>query len=286
MLNNTKAPVIIVGMHRSGTSMLTRMLEQLGLFVGKKKEINHEALFFLWLNEWLLKQSGGAWDNPKPIRHLLNNTQVRALTVDYIRYLIKTPRVVSYLGCGKYLRYRTPANLDIPWGWKDPRNTFTLPIWLDLFPDAKVIHIYRNGIDVANSLKVRAEKSLQISKALYHKRKQLYWIRPKRGGFTDTLRCIDLEGGFSLWESYLHEAQSHVKALGTRAVELKYEDFLTEPYAALKQLSDFCSLGATVEQIQKVAGRVKKGRAYAYRTKPELQAFAEQVAGRMRVFGY
>ena len=41
-----RPPIVIIGMHRSGTSIVTRMLEQLGLFVGKKKDMNHEALFF------------------------------------------------------------------------------------------------------------------------------------------------------------------------------------------------------------------------------------------------
>jgi len=41
-----RPPIVIIGMHRSGTSIVTRMLGQLGLFVGKKKDMNHEALFF------------------------------------------------------------------------------------------------------------------------------------------------------------------------------------------------------------------------------------------------
>jgi hypothetical protein len=39
-------PVIIIGMSRSGTTMLVEMLEQLGLFVGRKKTRNNEAVFF------------------------------------------------------------------------------------------------------------------------------------------------------------------------------------------------------------------------------------------------
>jgi hypothetical protein len=72
--------------------MITRMLENLGLFVGKRKEENHEALFFKRINNWLLKQSGGAWDYPDPIRKLLNNADVRA-----ILHAMQTPRVDSYL---------------------------------------------------------------------------------------------------------------------------------------------------------------------------------------------
>lgn len=39
-------PVIIIGMHRSGTSMLTRVLQRAGLFMGEHREENDESLFF------------------------------------------------------------------------------------------------------------------------------------------------------------------------------------------------------------------------------------------------
>lgn len=273
-------------MHRSGTNMITRMLEELGLFVGKKKEENHEALFFQRINDWLLRQSGGAWDYPEPIRKLLNNAEVRALVVDYILHVMQTPRVATYLGWDKYIHYHTPANLNIPWGWKDPRNTFTLPIWLDIFPKSKVIHIYRNGIDVANSLKVRAKKMLSQSKALYPKRKWLYWVGPKTGVFTDTLRCVELSDGFSLWAEYLKEARAHVRSLDTQAMEIKYEDFLVKPFNTLKRLIYFCDLKATDEDIERVGALANKERAYAYKNKPELQAFAKQMSEQLRVFEY
>jgi hypothetical protein len=73
-------PIVIIGMHRSGTSMVTRMLESLGLFVGARKDSNCEARFFQRINRWLLDQTGSSWDNPQPIHYLLNNREVRAKT--------------------------------------------------------------------------------------------------------------------------------------------------------------------------------------------------------------
>jgi len=284
--NSVRHPIIIIGMHRSGTNMITRMLEDLGLFVGKKKEENREALFFQRINEWLLRQSGGAWDYPEPVRKILNNAEVRMLVRNYILHAMQTPLVTSYLGWGKYIRYHTPANLDIPWGWKDPRNTYTLPIWLNLFPKSKVIHIYRNGIDVANSLKERSTKMLSLSKALYLKRKWLYWLVPKTRGFTDTLRCAELSDGFSLWAEYLKEARAHVRSLHTQAMEIKYEDFVVKPFNTLRQLIYFCDLKATDEDIKRVGGFANRERAYAYKNKPELQEFAKQMSEQLRVFDY
>jgi hypothetical protein len=266
--------------------MITRMLEELGLFVGKKKEPNHEALFFQNINKWLLYQSGGAWDYPEPIYQLLKNREVKALVLDYIQNLMKTPRVASFLGWKKYLKYRTPLNLDIPWGWKDPRNTYTLPIWLELFPDAKVISIYRHGVDVANSLKIRQDKAFANGGIAYRKRKPLYFFIPKRGRFTDSVRCTSLEGGFSLWEEYFKEARAHVNKLGEQCMEIKYEDFVIGPCEILKDLSTFCKLPANETSIAKLTGTIQKERAYAYQGTPELKAFADSVAIRLKANGY
>ena len=58
-------PIIIIGMHRSGTSMITRFIEDSGVFIGKKNKMgpNSEAFFFQKINEWLLYQKGASWDS-------------------------------------------------------------------------------------------------------------------------------------------------------------------------------------------------------------------------------
>ncbi len=78
------SPIIVVGMHRSGTTMLVRQLEALGLFMGSKKESNYESTFFLNINRWLMTQTGGAWDNPQSIHYLLQNEKARRNIGAYI----------------------------------------------------------------------------------------------------------------------------------------------------------------------------------------------------------
>jgi len=276
----------MIGMHRSGTTILARLLEELGLFIGEKKEHNYESLFFIKLNDWLLSQSGASWDHPEANRYLLENNDVSGLAKDYIGYFMETPRAAGYLGWLKYIKYHGISHLDIPWGWKDPRNTLTLPIWLDLFPKAKVINIYRHGVDVANSLKVRSEKSLIDSKSNYFKNKKWYWLRPKKGIFMDSLSCINLDQGVLLWRDYLRLASSYMKNIGERVVDVKYEDFLEQPFDILRKLALFCNIDTTDQQIQQAVRNVKKDRAYAYRSDPELIAFAENVPGVLNEFGY
>ncbi len=267
--------------------MLARQLESLNAFMGRKKDENHESTFFLGVNRWLVSQTGGSWDNPQPIHYLLQNKDERRRAGEYIdRYLLRTPRVISYLGWGKYVRYRSPFDLDVSWGWKCPLNTFTLPIWLDLFPNAKIIHIYRHGVDVANSLRQRGRREANLSfQGLYYRLPILHAVRPKVGEFC-RVRCDSLEGAFSLWEEYFAAGREHVVALGPRALELKYENLLLDPAKVLKEVAEFCELPVGSAVIEKVAGSVRRERAYAYREKPDLAVFAERVAGRLNAYGY
>lgn len=229
-------------MHRSGTSLLSRLLESLGLFLGKTKDENHEAIFFQSINEWLLRQTGAAWDNPGPLRYLLDNPEIREKTVEYIRrYLLGSPRTLPYLGWMNYLRQRRISGLSQPWGWKDPRNTFTLPVWLDIFPNAKIIHLHRSGIDVALSLRRRGRRECQLQQ-LYRSLPWMHWIRPKRGGFVQSLRCDQLDSGLALWREYIEQAERHVSFLKERAFEISFEELVREPVRTLADLSEFCDL--------------------------------------------
>lgn len=280
-------------MSRSGTSMLTRMLDDLGLFVGSTVTGNHEAVFFRDLNDWLLTQCSGGLENPGMIKYLLEDKEARALYGDFIKFAMKTPRAVSFLGLGKYLSYRTPAALDIPWGWKDPRNTFTLSFWLDIFPEAKVIHIFRHPLDIINSLRTRRVRGLSrlsnrhagsLFKPLY----MLYLVRKFIGGrrvFVD-LRGASLGEGFILWEEYMREAREQVARLGERAVEVKYEDFLGNPSGTLRSLSVFCGLETAAGEIEKAAGEVNKSRGYAFLKDPVLKAYSHEIAARLGDYGY
>lgn len=286
-----RAPVIILGMGRSGTSILTRLLEALGLFVGRRKTGDWEAVLFQQLNKWLLAQSDGGLENPATIKYLLVDHEARALAVEFIRFVLRTPRVVSFLGWRQYLRYRTPAHLDRPWGWKDPRNTFTLPVWLDLFPEAKVVHIYRHGVDVVKSLKTVRDRSLARIRAHRAQLKSLYWwylmfkLLPQRRGLVD-VRCASLEGGLSLWEDYIREARAHVQQLGDRAMEIKYEELVTEPEASLERLVEFCELPSTGADLASVVAALRKERAYAHQRDPAAAAFAARVGARLKAQGY
>lgn len=278
-------------MHRSGTTMIASMLRQMGVFLGNDLEENLESMYFLTLNEWILRQSGGSWDNPNAGKWFLNRPEIFQLIYEYIEERINGFPIVSYLGWKRFIRYRGKLkNMREPWGWKDPRNTFTLPLWLKLFPDAKVIHIYRNGVSVAVSLYKRECAHLKLAKTKHNIRKTfgLYKFISKKGGFVWSSRCLSLKDAFTLWEEYTDMALKMMETVNERGFTIRYEDFIQKPFSILSELRDFCNLNCSNDLINKLILQVKSDRATANKKTPELMTCFEQMSNSllMQKLGY
>ena len=80
------SPIIITGMHRSGTSLLAKLAKDLGLFAGTKLDPNCESIFFQQLNIWLLQLAGANWSNPIAFNILLNHRLLQGLrkAIEYL----------------------------------------------------------------------------------------------------------------------------------------------------------------------------------------------------------
>lgn len=279
-------PVIFIGMHRSGTSMLGRLLEELGMFFGAHKDENNEALFFQNLNEWLLNQCGARWDTPAAFNeYFWRNDEVVKWAELYIRNLLASPRCIQFLGARRFVG--GVGRLNEPWGWKDPRNTFTLPVWLRIFPDAKVVSIERNGVDVAQSLRAREIKMLGDAPRFYKKNRMAFFLRLRRGGFAHSPRCLVLEDGFALWEEYTSQAEAMIARLpANRVLALRYEDVLENPVKWLSESAAFCDLKVSQTQIETAVKKIRIDRAKAYESDAELTSFAAKRSEALSARGY
>lgn len=288
-MNAPRAPVIIIGMHRSGTSLLTRALQRFGFFMGIGTSRNEEAAFTNALNNWIFRHAGATWDQPEPMELLLRDHDLRPHLHDYLAGIVDGPASMRFLGPTRWMRYGGLSGIDRPWGWKDPRNTYTLPLWLELFPEARVLHIVRHGVDVAESLRSRRAHELSRNLARYRNLRGLYHANPfapKRRPFAGHERCASLEGGFSLWEAYVDKAREHVDTLNAHALEIRYEDLVAEPETVLEHALDFCGIEVTFDRIRQGGARMDAGRAYAFRQKQECAEFAASVESRLRHRGY
>lgn len=131
--------LMVVGMHRSGTSFLTGSLQQAGLELGKHStwnphnlKGNRENLDIVGFHDRVLAERGFAWDNPPdaPIRWSdAEFAEARALIDDYR----EVPR----------------------WGFKDPRAILVIEGWQQLLPSLGYVGIFRHPQAVAQSLDAR-----------------------------------------------------------------------------------------------------------------------------------
>lgn len=272
-----RAPVVLIGMHRSGTSLLARTLEELGLFVGWKLAPNHEASFFNKLNSWLLSSSGGRWDTPASIDHLLADAPGRGLAVAYLRDQMASPRVMEFLGPARYLRYHSLFRVEQAWGWKDPRSTLTLDFWLEIFPEARVIHVVRHGVDVADSLHRRQQTGFELGRRNFERYRWALRLFPKKGWFGTSPRLTRRPEAFRLWEEYLAHAARGTAGLGNRLLELRFETLLETPREEIARVAAFCGLEPEPGALEAAASRVRGDRALAFRRDPGLLELFREV---------
>lgn len=152
MPKQKSTPLIILGMHRSGTSCLAGSLQQAGVYLGEvskyneyNKKGNKENERTMKLNETILKFNNSSWHTPpsKLVWTKAHESEGNAL----IRSFEKKSN-------SQY------------WGFKDPRVLLTLPFWEKLLPQAKYVGTYRNPISVSQSLNNRAEYSIETKLGL------------------------------------------------------------------------------------------------------------------------
>lgn len=152
-------PVCIAGMHRSGTSMVAKLLHESGLYLGPESDLippgpgNPEGFWenrrFVQINSRILKELRGGWDYPPPIPEEWSGERLDELRV-------KAEAVLADFADRE------------PWGWKDPRNCLTLPFWQQMLDSTRVVLVVRNPLETAESLRKRNGFSYALGLALWH----------------------------------------------------------------------------------------------------------------------
>ncbi|ASL42063.1 hypothetical protein bAD24_I01145 [Burkholderia sp. AD24] len=154
--------IVVLGMHRGGTSAITRAMETIGAdfgtnlgnpVAGENDKGFFEDLDIHRINAELLRAAGASWDSLAPV----DLDRIAPATLDVFR-----ERATSML------REKCRAKI---FALKDPRLSRLLPFWMPVFersgiPIAYVIAI-RNPISVARSLQRRDRFSMEKSCRLW-----------------------------------------------------------------------------------------------------------------------
>ena len=151
--------VFILGMHRSGTSALARLLNLIGLYFGGENVSTGRST----------ENEKGFWER-RDVRQL-NDAILFATATDWDAV---SKLDVDGLSASDRAGYTSAAadvvmNLDAhrPWFVKEPRLCLLFPIWRDALETPVCIHIHRNPLEVAKSLRKRNDIPIPVGLALW-----------------------------------------------------------------------------------------------------------------------
>lgn len=140
----TPLHAVVLGMHRSGTSFLTSLLDRLGFYAGPDESL-------MPVNDYNPK---GYWEHSE--LHALDEEMLAALGGSWTDVLEVDPRRLSESARARFLpRARALVRqLDSYGSWviKDPRLCLLLPFWRGLLERPFCILIHRDPLAVARSL--------------------------------------------------------------------------------------------------------------------------------------
>jgi len=150
--------IIVLGMHRTGTSALTKVINLMGAYFGEDSialpaSADNPKGFWerrdvLACNRELLRLSGCTWH----VVHRWNAANLSSVTAPIS---LQMQQITSEL------------TLNNPSVVKDPRFCLTLPYWLSYFPKPLVVCCYRNPLEIAQSLHLRNAMPPEYALALW-----------------------------------------------------------------------------------------------------------------------
>ena len=275
-------PFVIVGMHRSGTSLVSRILDRSGVFMGLDLQEDHESKFFIKLNKWIYENAGADWARPMALQELMDYEPAKKKVEEYVKSRVSSKSSKKY--SGKRLK-KGLFDLDSKWGWKDPRNGPTLPIWKEIWPEMKIIHVTRHGVDVAASLQARSSKNWEQDESRFSKWVKMYRWKDSKSPIRRGQRAATLSHALEFWSEQMEVENKNLEECEF-VLEVRYEDLLTKPKSAIKQIWNFIDIERDDSLLEDISQSIDGSRAYAYKKDEEMMAFALENSEILEIFGY
>jgi len=229
-------PIFIIGCARSGTSILGEFFEN-----------NSQCQYYFDEDIWdpnfnnLIKKTrtslirGTKFSANKPMRKLIqkvsnsfssnNEDKNQSLTEDDVtnEVIIQTEKAISALSKDRFVIH-------------GPKHSIQIKFIKKLFPDAKFLHIIRDGRDVTCSLKRGMEDNL--------------WVHHKPPGWKKFQNKPTLKKCAWLWNETINIINKDSNQIPSEDfLEIKYEDLVNEPEKTMRHV--FEKFGIPYEKHQK-----------------------------------
>jgi hypothetical protein len=235
-MDRSKAPVFVLGSPRSGTTFLYNTILSSGNFAvylaesnvfnqivpafgDLRSKANRARLMGAWLQSDYFKRTGLKADETRA--EILSDCRNAG---DFLRIVME--RMAQNQGVER-------------WAENTPNHLLQIPQIKATIPNALIIHIIRDGRDVAMSLNRLAEGG------------------PGRRFSWDKDHGLLISGLY--WEWIVRNGRKHGRRLGPDYLEVRFDELVQHPRETLKVLSEFIHHDLNYERIQQNAiGAVKK----------------------------
>lgn len=197
-----QAPIIIGGTGGSGTRVISKILQDVGVFLGSKYNNSEDSIEMIgkWWNRLL-----PYWNQeiPEKIETIITNELSKQLT--------------SFVG---------DKDRQQLWGWKLPPTVFFTPFLHRLWPEIRCIHLVRDGRDIAlsrnqNQLRYLGPVALETDELLLNSEH----------------RSIRLWEKLNL--NLANYAENNIPE---QYLRVRYEDLCTQPEIEIKRLLQFLNI--------------------------------------------
>ncbi len=201
--------IVVLGMHRSGTSALTGALASMGVHVGDEEELtptnwqNQKGFFerrdAREICDMLLHNSGADWWK-------ISNFDPDNINFDIVQKA--RPAIRKLL---------SELNEQGTWALKEPRLCLLLPIFQSALVDPLVIYVTRHPVEIAKSLRRRNGFRLQGGLALW----EAYTVSALRYGLHLDHLFVDYDDLVTVPEETLGKLASELAERGVRGLNLE-----------------------------------------------------------------
>lgn len=237
---STEAPVIVVGSGGSGTRLVARILIDSGIHMGADLNESLDDLLFTFLFKRPTRFDRNPLTSNRTVERLVclhekisrgadrltigDRVQLAGAAYDHAvrRRFYDRAWITERMRQIRQRAQRPPA----PWGWKEPHAAYFLDALSGVYPQARLILVTRNGLDMAYT---RTDQQLR------------HWPRSFQLDGDDTCP-LNL---WTYWYRYNRYLMGRGRALfGDRFLCVRHEDLCQSPRVSIDQMVDFASASA------------------------------------------
>lgn len=222
--NGVSRPIFIIGCGRSGTTILGRTLSWHRdiTYLNEPRE--------LWFSAY---PRTDIWTSKAPSRK--GKLALAAADTQYWR-----SKKLSHLFHLETISNGAPVFIE-----KLPINNFRLHFIHKIFPDARFIHIYRNGVEVAKSIQKLSDRGGWFGANSYKWDKLVEYAENKDDTFGLPALCDNnFDKGLLEWRLSTEAAIEFLSQLPKeKFFEFKYDELVENPVEAISNVLEFIGIG-------------------------------------------